>query len=270
MAVCFAHLTDIHLKKDYATSTMTSDFGKTGNPTEKFLSAVEKIHAYENLDFILITGDLIHEGDEADYVFLKEILEKSFPDLPVILTLGNHDRVIPFRKVFLESEKPYDCIHEVNGLRIAILDAGHRPAAGEISDGQIEWLKDQLKVPAPLGTILALHQPLITGFPLLDTSVRADFAEILEQHDVIAIFSGHIHFTRFDFYGNVPHFVAGGMGFGAGISPNRIVMNNHASFNICRIENRKPSVVPVLVTPVPAEAQLFVIPEELLKKPQVE
>ncbi len=229
---------------------------------------MEKIQDHENLDFVLITGDLIHEGDEEDYLFLKALLEKSFPDLPVILTLGNHDRVGPFRKVFLEeeSEKPYDCIHEVNGLRIAVLDAGYENAAGVITDGQIEWLQEQLKAQAAEGTILALHQPLITGISFLDTKVRADFAEILEQNDVVAIFGGHIHFTRFDFYGNVPQFVAGGMGFGADINPKRMAMNNHSSFNICRIENRKMSVVPVHVTPVPAVAQVFEMSEELLKK----
>src|SRR3546814_12565775 len=79
--------------------------------------------------------------------------------------MGNHDDRASFREHLLPAEEaespssPVDRVDELDGLRIVTLDTSvpgfHH---GEISDAQLDWLAGVLSTPAPLGTILALHQ----------------------------------------------------------------------------------------------------------------
>ena len=49
----FAQLTDIHLSQN------------NPNPTEDLLRSIAQINATDSLDFVLVTGDLTEEGDNA-------------------------------------------------------------------------------------------------------------------------------------------------------------------------------------------------------------
>ena len=49
----FAHLTDLHLSPN------------NPNPTEDLLRSVAQINATDNIDFVLVTGDITEEGDRA-------------------------------------------------------------------------------------------------------------------------------------------------------------------------------------------------------------
>ena len=63
---------------------------------EKILSVVQS----QPLDFIVISGDLVHEGEEVDYHQFKKILDESRIQVPVLLALGNHDNKEAFCNVF--------------------------------------------------------------------------------------------------------------------------------------------------------------------------
>ncbi|WP_458794083.1 metallophosphoesterase family protein, partial [Nocardia farcinica] len=71
---------------------------------------------------------------------------------------------VAFRRGLLDEEadqsEPVDRVYDVNGLRIIALDStvpGQHH--GEISDEQLAWLRRELEVPAPDGTLIALHHP---------------------------------------------------------------------------------------------------------------
>ncbi|MFX5718470.1 hypothetical protein ABTE23_20825, partial [Acinetobacter baumannii] len=83
-------------------------------------------------------------------------------------------------------------IDELNGLRVVTLDTsvpGHHH--GEVTAAQREWLADVLSVPAPLGTILAMHHPPVPS--VLDLAATVELrdqrllADVLRGSDVRAI-----------------------------------------------------------------------------------
>jgi len=79
----FIHISDIHYQNEYSP---ISDrlISKTGvNFIEQFRQGMAYIQkSFQNIDFFLISGDLVHEGGAEDYRELKEMWA-DICDLPL-------------------------------------------------------------------------------------------------------------------------------------------------------------------------------------------
>lgn len=196
----FIHLTDTHLNAPSNGSFLQMDAIGQLREVVRHIQSMPFKPA-----FAVISGDLAHEGSVDDYRFIRDLLEHESQALgvPILVALGNHDHRAPFNEGFLGisgSSQAYYYTREFDGLRVIVLDShwdGHH--AGLVSDEQIEWLKQQLSVRAPRGTVLVLHHPPhlnslmeLTGHPLANA---AELAAALVGSDVIAILSGHVHMT---------------------------------------------------------------------------
>lgn len=54
----------------------------------------------------MLTGDLVHEGTEEDYRYLREVIERERGGIPVIPVLGNHDFKQAFYRATWEKNAP--------------------------------------------------------------------------------------------------------------------------------------------------------------------
>jgi Icc protein len=172
---------------------------------------------------IVITGDLADKGHPVAYENLRAIVDPAAERLgaQVVWVMGNHDDRAAFRDELLdqvhlgEQQKtaPVDRVHHVNGLRIIALDStvpGHH--YGEITDAQLDWLAEELSVPSPHGTLLALHHPPVPS--VLDLAVlvelrdQAGLAEVLQGSDVRSIIAGHLHYSSTASFAGIPVSVA--------------------------------------------------------------
>lgn len=199
----FIHLTDLHLM---ATDT---DHLHGQVPTDKLRRVLERVRALEITPaFWLITGDLVNNGQPAEYQMLKRIL----PDLqstgvPLVLGLGNHDARAPFRQVVLgetigDEPQPYYHSTLINGVNVIMLDS-HVPneVHGYLDAAQLAWLATELAKPVSVGHLIALHHPPVhSTVALLDSMVLtnpADLAAVVAGHNnVLGILSGHIHYNH--------------------------------------------------------------------------
>lgn len=171
-------------------------------------------------DGLIFTGDLADFGEGDAYARVRALVEPVAERLgaPVIWVMGNHDDRATFRSHLLPSDHgdptaPVDRVDEVNGLRIVTLDTSvpgqHH---GEVSAGQREWLTDVLSVPAPLGTILAMHHPPVPS--VLDLAATVELreqrllADVLRGSDVRTILAGHLHYSTFATFAGIPVSVA--------------------------------------------------------------
>ena len=261
MKTVFAHLSDIHIKKNRTTSSLTVDFDNVGDPVEKLQTALASIKAHK-VDFVVITGDLVHEGDEEDYRYVKDLLDTGLGDIPYCMALGNHDMKEPFRKVFHKGERQGRCddIADYGNVRVLLIDAGEeKQNKGNITKEQALWLKEQTEQACGRDVIVAFHHPLLTGFPGLDTEVPEEFDQLMESGKITGIFCGHTHMNQVTFYHGVPHITAEGMGFGVGLYDEKICMNNHAAYGLCTIEEGILSIqqMPVSPTPKKSNHELF-------------
>ena len=169
-------------------------------------------------DAIIFTGDLADKGEPEAYDNLRDIVEPAAARLGarVIWVMGNHDKREAFRTNLLgelPTSTPIDRVYDLGGLRIITLDTtvpGHH--YGAVSEDQLEWLADELRVPAPDGTILAMHHPPVPS--MLDLAVavelreQAGLAEVLRGTDVRSILAGHLHYSSTATFAGIPVSVA--------------------------------------------------------------
>ena len=167
---------------------------------------------------LIFTGDLADRGEPDAYDRLRRMVEPVAARLgaQVIWVMGNHDNRGAFREqLFAEpaSARPVDRVYDVNGLRVITLDSSvpgfHH---GEITSAQLDWLAEELSVPAPHGTILAMHHPPLPS--VLDLAVvvelrdQAGLAEVLWGSDVRSIIAGHLHYSSSGTFAGIPVSVA--------------------------------------------------------------
>lgn len=167
---------------------------------------------------IIFTGDLADRGEPGAYDRLREIVEPAAERLGarVIWVMGNHDDRAAFRTKLLDEQpatNPVDAVYDVNGLRIITLDSSvpglHH---GEVSPEQLTWLARELSMPAPDGTILAMHHPPVPS--VLDLAVSVELrdqpalARVLRGTDVRSIIAGHLHYSSTATFAGIPVSVA--------------------------------------------------------------
>jgi len=199
----FIHLTDLHLLG-------TDDAQINGQyPTQKLRNIIERIQSMEiRPAFLLITGDLVNDGQPDEYETLNRRLPElqSF-DVPIILGMGNHDARGFFRQIVLgeansEEHEPYYHSTLIDGVNVIMLDSQiPNEVPGFLEAKQLAWLATELAKPVAVGHLIALHHPPVSStVTLLDTMMLTnpqDLAAVVVGHDnVLGILSGHIHYNH--------------------------------------------------------------------------
>ena len=254
-----AHVSDTHLLADDARQYGAID------TVDRFGAVLERLGRIDPAPQALVfTGDLADLGEPDAYRLLREMVDPLAEQIGahVVWCMGNHDeRVAYSRELFgAESDEPQDRVHDVDGLRIVSLDTSvpgwHH---GEISDAQLDWLRDVLATPAEHGTILALHHPPIPSplvpaaeiIELLDTERLAD---VVGGSDVRAILGGHYHFTSHSTFAGIPVSVAAATCYTVDTAPlDRLIsaVDGHQAFNVVHVYSDRVvhSVVPAPLAP---------------------
>lgn len=72
-----AHLSDLHILRDYNGSMLDrAPLRQTVPPVNYVLAGIREAVAARP-DVIVLTGDLVHEGTEEDYRYLRELIERE-------------------------------------------------------------------------------------------------------------------------------------------------------------------------------------------------
>ncbi|GAA2387242.1 phosphodiesterase [Dactylosporangium salmoneum] len=182
-----AHLSDSHI----TTGALAAE------PASGLYRALTRVLALEpRPDCVVVTGDLVDRGQEAEYDVLQELL-RNYP-VPVHLVPGNHDGKAPLQRAFGLAETSYAA--EYPGFTIVVLDS-LRPElgdAGEVGEEQLAWLDGVLGRRAGVPAFVCLHHPPIkVGIPGMDAIRLADgpaLAEVIRRHPhVVRVLAGHLH-----------------------------------------------------------------------------
>lgn len=209
------HLSDTHLR---AAGSKLFDRVDAAERLSRALAAIRASRIRP--DALVFTGDLADWGEPHAYDEIRSLVEPLAADLDarVFWVMGNHDDRAAFRSRLLRESgtdplAPYDRVDELDGLRIITLDStvpGEH--YGDLRDRQLEWLREVLATPAPLGTILAMHHPPVPSVLPLAASVelrdQRRLASVLRDSDVRAVLAGHLHYSTFATFAGIPVSVA--------------------------------------------------------------
>lgn len=240
----FLHISDIHFLRNYPKEVTgySSILNKMSNPINKIEKCLEKI-SLDEVEFIIITGDLVESGTADDYIVLKEKLDTLFKGIPYFVTLGNHDNKSEFYKGWFEEEnqhEPYNISEEINELKIIGLDISeYHNNNGEISQKQCEWLKEELIKSNGRDTILFVHHHLLKDqFNTPSVNVPEEFKIIISESSIVGIFTGHTHHTYKGVFEGKKYFTSGSLSFiGFDDKDGLIRFEDASSCNICTYKN---------------------------------
>lgn len=173
-------------------------------PRDRLARGVALINAdHGDADFIVVTGDLAHNGDVAAYETLRDVLADSA--VPVHLMMGNHDSRAPFAAVFPQASRMDGGFHQFaldsGPLRVLCLDSlSDVPGdhIGRLCDARLRWLDAEIAAtPADRRLVVASHHPPFDlGLPALDRIGFADSAalwEVLQRRRPDLMLFGHVH-----------------------------------------------------------------------------
>ncbi|RLK47521.1 phosphodiesterase [Microbacterium telephonicum] len=206
------HLSDTHL---VGSGLLGGRFDSAANLTVT-LAAVERTGVRP--DAIVVTGDLTDLGEPDAYRALRDAVEPVAERLgaPIVWVAGNHDERPALRAGLLgaaATEQPVTGVWDLGGLRLIALDSTvpgwHH---GDLDAEQLAWLRDELRTPAPAGTLLALHHPPLPShvplFDILELRHQDELADIVRGSDVRGILAGHLHYSTHGSFAGVPVSVA--------------------------------------------------------------
>ena len=186
---------------------------------ERLVELLHRVRTSEHdVRAVVFTGDLADLGEPDAYLRLRDAVEPVVQQMgaSLIWVMGNHDERAPFSEVLLRqsgSTEPLDAVYDIDGLRLIVLDSsvpGYHH--GELRPGQLEWLRDLLATPAPLGSLVALHHPPIPTpvdiMGVLELQDQHALWDVVAGSDVRGILGGHLHYSTHTSYRGVPVSVA--------------------------------------------------------------
>ena len=185
----FAQLTDIHLSEN------------NPNPTEDLLRSIAQINATDSLDFVLVTGDLTEEGDNATLHKVKQCLDLL--RYPYYTVMGNHETkwsesgCTMFAKIF--GGERFSFFHK--GIQFLGFNTGPfmRMAFGHVKPQDISWIQSTIK-DKKQPVILATHYPILEG----DVDNWYELTDAVKPYNIRLFIGGHYHRNKQFTYDGIP------------------------------------------------------------------
>ncbi len=187
----FAHLTDLHLSPN------------NPNPTEDLLRSIAQINATENIDFVLVTGDITEEGDRACLEKAKSCLDLL--KVKYYVALGNHETkwsdsgCTAFGEVF--GYERFEFEHK--GFLFLGFNSGPlmRMAYGHVVPQDIRWMTETMERAGKDKPVM-----LVTHYPLMDGDVDNwyEVTDAVRPYNVRMFIGGHYHANKNQRYDGIP------------------------------------------------------------------
>ncbi len=190
--ITIAQLTDMHLFASEQQQLL-------GIPTtDSFHTVIERLKEFrEELDLLLLTGDLSGDGTPQSYGNLQNLMSSLF--LPSYWLPGNHDDFATMSEVLNLGLVSRRKCFERGGWNFVLLDSSVAGKEhGYLRRETLEWLDLQLSTIVDKPTAIAIHHPPFkVNSRWLDKSSlqnSEEFFAILDKYpQVRLVLFGHIH-----------------------------------------------------------------------------
>jgi 3',5'-cyclic-AMP phosphodiesterase len=184
------HLSDTHL---YGDGRLHYGIVDTLAGLDRVLARAASLG---EVDVVVASGDLSDDGTADSYRRLKGTLEPWAAErgAAIVYAMGNHD----LRDGFEEVLGARETVTAIRGFRVVTVDTSVPGAGyGQVSEDQLERLRDVLTVPSENGTVVVLHHPPVPPTTVLFESLQlvdpGPLLDVCSAGDVRLILAGHFH-----------------------------------------------------------------------------
>lgn len=191
MTITLLQLTDTHIH-DHADTAF-----KNSHPDASLNTLIQhaKINL-KNIDYVMVTGDLTHDGTEESCKRLKSLLSQF--DCPVAVTPGNHDTTTVIQQHLLNSHIIMPNLIETDYWQLLFADSHiENQAHGFISDNSLQRLSTQLHQCKKPALLFTHHPPVKINSAWMDQINMQNGAYVLQTlaacNNLRGIAFGHIH-----------------------------------------------------------------------------
>lgn len=212
----FAHVSDVHFLENGSNTT----FKMIGESPRLLDDAVNQINEQDNIDFVMITGDLIDKALEKELKAALPHVQKL--NAPWYFAFGNHDRCVGGylnTLVYMNMLKnanenftfkqSYYSFEPKKGYKVIVLDdiiTDEITSNGFIDETQLKWLKKELDRSKNSTVLIFMHVPLIEPFASPNHRLRnaTQVISLIESYkNPIGVFQGHYHAAKVTQHDNV-------------------------------------------------------------------
>lgn len=193
-----AQITDLHIAADGPGLGLVDTAARLAEAVD-FLEAMTPAP-----DAVVVTGDLVNDGTDAEYERLVSIIGPLRS--PLFVLPGNHDNPARLAAAFPDHRYlgrgpagTYDFVADLGEVALVGLDTAVRGQAhGAVGQAQLAWLDATLERLHMKPVLIAMHHPPFeTGIWWMDAmglEGAGEFAEVLARHDNCnRVICGHIH-----------------------------------------------------------------------------
>lgn len=214
------HVSDIHYRQQYAAQTegYQGMLGRMQSPMIPLTTCIERAKEKHTIDLLIVSGDLTEDGSPEDYAYLKQNLRDMLGEIPILVTLGNHDIKANFRQGWCQSaseSSPYNQVFDAGDFRIICFDNScHGFADGVVDERQFLWLEEILGEEDGKPVLFVTHHHLLKAQASTSAWPGADrLLDLLGNKDICAILCGHTHHAYTGTVRGIPYFTVASMSF---------------------------------------------------------
>ncbi len=212
----FVQLSDVHFLENGQNTT----FKMTGESPRLLDDAISQINEKNDIDFVMITGDLIDKSFEKELKAVLPHLQNL--NAPWYFAFGNHDRCVGgylTTLVYLDMiknanenftfKKAYYSFEPKKHYKVIVLDdiiTDEITSNGYVDEEQLKWLKKELDGAKNDVVLIYMHVPVIEPFASPNHRLRnatAVKALIESYKNPIGVFQGHYHAAKITQRANV-------------------------------------------------------------------
>lgn len=205
-------------------------------------------------DFVVVCGDLVHEGTAQDYQLLEQLLREKLDPLQIYFVLGNHDRKNQFYQGILSKNLAgnYDYSFVYKDIHFIILDSAKAHThSGELDPDQLAWLAEEFKQ-NDFPKVIFQHHPIF-GSDYFENFVFLEphpTMEVLKQAQILAVFTGHTHSPAVHVYQGIRQYTTYALSFGLEkLADKSQAFTNTCGYSIIEIDGQLINFAPRMITP---------------------
>jgi hypothetical protein len=164
--------------------------GDIQNQYDDFARTVDAINARNDIELVVVTGDLSDRGLLQEYEWSRELLDRL--RVPYLTAVGNHELISSGKEIYQKMYGPFDYRVRFGGIEFVFFNSNALEFPGEPVPN-FTWLNEQLSAATDArGVVLVTHHPPVFpgGKPEGDYD-PADYERLFAQHNITLMVNGH-------------------------------------------------------------------------------